>query len=202
MSRANLDPLPADFFATWTEWFPGTPPVGFLLREAEPDRWLRIHSLPGSRRHPTSGRDHAELLRRHNAVATDLLGEGGACAVVLFDVCDPQRSSALGARAGLTESELARVGSLPPALWDEDEGVFVEPVCLFGGSTVWRAGGFDAFIAAVADDRVRGLFVALETGAVYAPYDGGADLIFPTSWQRDLARDRYEGWLSSRHDGL
>jgi len=202
MSRANLDPLPTDFFETWFSWFPDAPPVGFLLREAEPDRWLRIHGLPNSRRHPTSGWDHAELLRRHNAVATDLLGEGAPCAAVLFDVCDPQRGSALGARAGLTESELPRVGTLPPELWGEDKGLFVEPVCLFGGSTVWRAGAFDIFIAAVAQDRVRGLFAALETSAVYAPYDGGADLIFPTTWERDLARERYEGWLSSRQDGL
>ena len=186
MSQAYLDPLPANFLETWTEWFPDAPPVGFLLREAEPDRWLRIHSLPGSRRHPESGWDHAELLRRHNAVATDLLGEGAACGVVLFDVCDPQRSSALGARAGLTEAELPRVASLPPDLWDEDDGVFTEPVCLFGGSTVWRTGAFDAFIAAVADARVSGMFAAFETGAVYAPYDGGADLFFPTTWERDL----------------
>ena len=55
---------------------------------------------------------------------------------------------------------------------------------------------------AVADNRVSGLFAALETGSVYAPYDGGADLFFPTGWERDLARERYDGWLSSRPDGL
>jgi hypothetical protein len=136
-------------------------------------------------------------------VATDVLGEGAPCAVILFDVCEPRRSSALGMRAGLTESELPSVGTVPPELWgDEDAGVFVEPVCLFGGSTVWRAGAFDAFIEAVADNRVSGLFAALETGSVYAPYDGGADLFFTTGRERDLARERYDGWLSSRPDGL
>ena len=197
-----MDLLPRNFLETWTEWFPNAPPVGFLLREAERDRWLRIHSLPGSRRLPESAWDHAELLRRHNAVATDILGEGAACGVVLFDVCNPQRSSALGARAGLTESELPRVGSLPPELWDDEDGVFAEPVCLFGGLTVWRTGAFDGFIAAVAAGQVSGLLAAFETGAVYAPYDGGADLFFPTTWERDRARERYGGWLSSRTDGL
>ena len=60
MSRADLDPLPADFLETWAEWFPDAPPVGFLLREAVPDRWLRIHSLTGSRRYPASAWDHAD----------------------------------------------------------------------------------------------------------------------------------------------
>src|SRR5262245_17461597 len=146
MNRTDLHPLPAGFLGRWATWFPNAPPIGFLLREAEPDRWLRIHSLPGSRRYAVSGPDHAELLRRHNAVATDLLGAGARCAVVLFDVCDPARNAALGARAALTESELPTVGPLPPELWDDDDGVFAEPVCLFGGSTVWHPGGFDAFI--------------------------------------------------------
>jgi hypothetical protein len=98
--------------------------------------------------------------------------------MILFDVCEPRRSSALGVQAGLTESELPRVGTLPPEPWDEDDGEFVEPVCLFGCSTAWRAGAFHAFIEAVAGNRVSGLFAALETGSVYAPYDGGADLFF------------------------
>jgi len=44
--------------------------------------------------------------------------------------------------------------------------------------------------------------VALDTGAVYAPYDGGADLFFPSTWERDLARDRYRAWLSRDPGGL
>jgi hypothetical protein len=75
-------------------------------------------------------------------------------------------------------------------------------MCLLGGATTWRRGAFDAFITAVADDSVSGLVVSLETGAVYAPYDGGADLLFPSSWERDLAHERYADWRSAREDGL
>ena len=202
MSQVDLAPVPADFFTKWTEWFPDGPPVGFLLRDAEPDRWLRIHSLPGSTRYPSSGWDHAELLRRHNAVATDLLGEDAPCVAVLFKACRAEQRGGLGKLAGLTDADLPMIGTLPPELWDEHEGIFVEPVCLFGGATTWRAGAFNAFISAVADGRVSGLLVALGTGAAYAPYDGGADLFFTTTWERDLARDRYRAWLSQQSSGM
>jgi hypothetical protein len=202
MIHPEVGPLPSGFFDRWAEWFPDAPAVGFLLRDTYPDRGFRIHSLPSSRRYPASGWDHAELLRRHNAVATDMLGEGTTCAALLYAACDGRYASSLGPDSGLTNAALPRIARLPAALWDEDTGLFVEPVCLFGGATEWRAGAFNAFIGAVADDRVAGLLVSLATGAVYAPYDGGADLFFPTSWERDLARERYANWLSSREDGL
>lgn len=202
MSEGKLGPLPEDFLDRWDAQFRDVPPVGFLLREAEPDRWLRIHSLHGSRRYPSSDGDWVELLRRHNAVATDLLGEGAPCAVVVFHACDVEKSSGLGVRTGLTQAELPRIGKLPSELWDADHGVFVEPVCLFGGAVTWRSGAFDAFVSAVADNQVCGLIAAVDTGAVYAPYDGGADLFFPSTWERDAARSRYRQWLSEHPEGL
>ena len=202
MKRPDLAPLPADFLARWAVWYPDAPPVGFLLRETYGDRWLRIHSLPESKRYAASGWEYAELLRRHNAVAGDLLGDGTACAVLVFGACDAQWIHELGARAGLTDGALPRVTQLPAALWDDTEGVFAGPVRLFGGAVAWRRGVFDGFICAVADDRVAGLLVELDRGQVYAPYDGGADLFFATEAERDAARGRYRAWLSSHPGGL
>ena len=201
MNRPCLAPLPADFVARWAAWYPDAPAVGFLLREAYGDRWLRIHSLPESKRYATSGWEYAELLRRHNAVADDLLGDGTPCAVLVFEACDVKWIDELGARAGLTDGALPQITSLPSALWNDADGV-AGPVCLFGGSVTWRRGTFDGFICAVADDRVAGLLVEFDRGRVYAPYDGGADLFFATEAERDVARERYRAWLSSHPGGL
>jgi hypothetical protein len=37
---------------------------------------------------------------------------------------------------------------------------------------------------------------------LYHPYDGGMDVIAPSTTERDALRDRHRGWLSARLDGL
>lgn len=53
------------------------------MREPYEDWWLRIHSLPQSRRYPETPPDWEELLARHNTVATELLGDGEPCVLVI-----------------------------------------------------------------------------------------------------------------------
>ena len=63
----------------WNQCFPKAAPAGFLCRDVYSDRWLRIHSLPDSKRYAESESERAEILRRHNTVACDMLGEGSEC---------------------------------------------------------------------------------------------------------------------------
>jgi hypothetical protein len=164
----------------WRGWYPGAPPLAHLLREAHPERWLRIHSLPESRRYPETDADWAELLRRHDAVATDVLGDGARCALVpVVDVVPAERM-----RDPVIEA------------WEP------EPAFLHGAEVVWRAGAWDEALRAAAMDEARFLMVELEHGRVYAPYDGGADLFLPTSRERDEHRARHAGWLSRLPSGL
>jgi hypothetical protein len=188
--------------AKWPSWYPDAPPVGFLLRDAYPERWLRIHSLPDAKRYPTSGFDYAELLRRHNTVADDVVGAGSLCAVLVLHTCKGRGADTVGRAAGLTDGALPLVAALPAELSDEERGVFAAPMCLFGMQTTWSRGGFDRFITEVAEDRSNGVVVCLQSGRVYAPYDGGADLFYLTEHERDLARVRHRAWASARDDGL
>src|SRR5215211_5157115 len=106
-------PAESEILARWPDWYPDAPPDGFLLREAYPERWLRIHSLPQAKRYPTSGFDYAELLRRHNAVADDVVGVGNPCAIVLVHTCKGRGVHAIGRATGLTNSGLPRLTQLP-----------------------------------------------------------------------------------------
>ena len=47
------------------------PPISHWMRDSP--GWLRIHSLPGSKRYPESDAEYAEMVRRHNAVAQAVL---------------------------------------------------------------------------------------------------------------------------------
>lgn len=196
-----MSPLSADFLARWKGWYPDAPPVGFLLREAYPDRWLRIHALREAKRSPTSGWDYADLVRRYNSVATYVLGPESSCALLLLCEC---RSvpRLLEEGCGLDTNSLFNLGPLAEEWWADETGVFATPMCLVGGPAIWHQGTFDRFFFMTAQNKVRGLLVERERGQVVAPYDGGADLFFATSWERDVAKDHFAPWLSPHPEGL
>jgi hypothetical protein len=206
-----------DFKAQWREWYGDTPPVGSHLRACCPDAWLRIHSLPGSKRYPRTAAERAELLARHNAVAGAVLGPGSACLLVTPRFGDhgkqlPHRFSELAPdenptrRQALLSYELTLLGPVDDswpgaqALRDDYEGV---QGWLYAAPLVWHSGAHDALLQAVgADDGYELLIVSLARGNVYAPYDGGADLFFQTPAQLNFARTRYRAWLSPFEHGL
>ncbi len=182
-----------DVLARWSELHADVPPVGFLLREAYPHRWLRVHSLVDAKRYASSGFEYAELRRRHHEVAADVLSDMSSCAVLFVQPCSRGLEGS-GCDTGLT-TPASRLGTLPAEMWDEDTGGFAEAMCIYGTAATWRVGGFDCFIDAVAEDRCRGILYNLDSGRVYAPYDGGADLIYATEFERDRARERFASWL-------
>lgn len=58
----------------WHQQFPNCPPVGYRLRTAFANRWVRLHSLPGSKRYPQGEAEYATVLFRHNHVLGELIG--------------------------------------------------------------------------------------------------------------------------------
>ena len=51
--------------------FVDTYPVSFLMREAHPECWFRIHSLPEGKRYPESDAEWETLLARHREGEVD-----------------------------------------------------------------------------------------------------------------------------------
>lgn len=77
------------------------------------------------------------------------------------------------------------------------------PMQFFAFATVWKSHAFDPLILAVADEKTGPiLFANLVKASAYAPYDGGADLFFPSASAVKPARVYFTDWLSSRTDGL
>jgi hypothetical protein len=78
-----------------------------------------------------------------------------------------------------------------------------EPMQFFALQVTWRRSAFDKLICAVADDQTGPiLFANTAAKSIYAPYDGGADLFFPSSAAVATARVQFRSWLSAREDGL
>ncbi|WP_425457790.1 DUF3885 domain-containing protein [Catellatospora sichuanensis] len=65
------------------------------MRSRSPDRWVRFHSLPGSKRYPENEGEYGTVLNRHHTVL-DQLGAGPVALAITTEWTDtaeltPQR---------------------------------------------------------------------------------------------------------------
>jgi len=187
------------FISQWEAWYPSTPPVGYLLRDAQQELWLRIHSLPGGKRRATTERDKEELIRRHRMVAQALRGQSPTFVAISAAVTPPERVPVL-----------RKLGFVHAAGWvgrykalSEDLSDTLQPFEFYVAEDGFDAGRFSEIVIAVADDLLDPiLFVNPQDERVYAPYEGGADLFTRTVKERDRLRELFRSCLSPRPDGM
>jgi hypothetical protein len=160
---------------------------------------LRIHSLPESKRYPEDDTELAEVLRRQNAVADDLLGNGSLCLLFFthwtYGTETPQWSR--------DEPGIKHLGATPELVLTIEENDDQDQMAFFALPVTWHRGSFDRLISDCANDRTGSLlFANLDRGSIYAPYDGGADLFYPSPDEVDPARSRHREWLSVHPSGM
>lgn len=187
--------MPQEISQRWKASFGSAHPVGFLCRTELQPRWLRIHSLPLSKRYPDNDNERTELVRRHLEVAAALLGEQASCTLFLRSFGPVDEMNA-GLILGFERSDLTHLPELSVIDDHEELHFFATPF-------PWNEERLKQLILAVADELSGPMFFTnLERGTAYAPYDGGADLFFSSRHEVDVARTRWTDWLSDRSDGL
>ncbi len=194
--------MPDEAFLTfWRSHYGDCPPVGYLLRESFPARWMRIHNLPEAKRYAETARELATVLTRQNAIATDLLGSDGPAVLV----ASPSHAPVL-VRPARGERRYSRLGLEPLMIiieTDPGNPTTGWSIPLSSVHIHWHSGALDDVLADVANDLLKPFAIVSETTArVYAPYDGGADLILASETERDAYRERYAAWLSPHPSGL
>jgi hypothetical protein len=191
----------SDILPDWQRRFPGCEPIGYRLREAFPERWVRFHSLPGSKRYAENEAETATLLARHNRILSELARPGQEVVLLITGHSETPDPADL-------ESE---VQALDPAAapWRtftvDDEDDFESPTCwhAFASRREWQPGVFDPLVRLAADDKLGSLLVvAPDCRWLLHPYDGGMDVIAESTRARDRLKARHRKWLSARPDGL
>ena len=185
----------------WHSFYGDVPPISHILREQFPGFWMRIHSLPKSKRYPKTPSEYSILLERHNAVATEVLGHNSNCLLLV------PRYVYVGSKKErlprLKDSNFELFSEIKAEDEEEDyeaeDGIRRQVWC---APIIWLPHQFDFLIKTVARDRDRCLFVSVEKGEIYAPYDGGADLFLHSFERGDELKLRYKDWLSSHPVGL
>jgi hypothetical protein len=174
-----------EFHEFWALNYPGGDPIGYQFRHRMPERWLRIHSLPESKRYAESVEEWTELLHRQNRVIDDLIGESAVVRIVInyIDIRNPL----------FDEYAFTNIGTFVDMA---AETVFQS----FLISTEWRTGSLNLILRMIANDEIRAFLIGPD--CIVAPYDGGVDLILCDEAERDRWKLVYQPWLSRRDDGL
>ncbi|KAI9002975.1 hypothetical protein DFJ74DRAFT_695463 [Hyaloraphidium curvatum] len=174
---------------TWRRLWPRTPSFGEDLRAAYPDGHVRFHALPGARRIPASDSDRTEILRRLRAILSDL----------------PRPPAA---DLHISRSIMPRPLPPPPGpWWATVRWPHAAPSILFAHLAVTEiipgSEGVDSILLAAAEGESEGSIIAPADLAWLAhPYDGGMDVIFPSSSQRRRVAERHMEWTSRHPTGL
>jgi hypothetical protein len=180
---------------TWNENWGEAPPVAHDLRVLHSDRWVRFHSLPESKRYAETEAEYATVLLRHHAVL-DELGASGECFVISarFTSDDVTSTSSSG--------DVVQPGATH---WRTIEGDdYLEGQAqLYASLMAYPSSSLDSVLRAAADWQLAWTIIGPpDLRWLYHPYDGGADIIAPSSIVRDHLKDKFAAWLSSHPGGL
>lgn len=183
----------------WDERWPGCSKPPYELRAAR-DRWVRFHTLPGSKRYPDIEDEYGIILTRHNTVLAELVTGPGVLVVTAgyTDAREPTQPSR--SRETVTVHPDAMYWT---SICMDDEPGFESWMHLYVSHLPWSDGCLDRLLRHVADDVIANVVIAdVDLGWLYHPYDGGMDVILSSPDVRDALRDRHRDWLSKHPAGL
>lgn len=184
----------------WNSEFDDFAPEAHNLKHEYRDRWVRFHSLPESKRYPENEDEYLEVFRRYNSVLQELYGNGSKVLVVLpeyseervptnpepallmlFSVCEPWCSIAQ----------------------HEDDDDYESYWHLHVTEVELNGSKLDNLFRMVANDEAGNIMIICpRKGIVFHPYDGGADIVLPTTEKREQLKVKYHQWLSSHPEGF
>jgi len=174
-----------------------------MLRQIFPDRWLRIHSLPESKRYPEKNEGIKELLTRQNTLIDELIGENNQY-LLLLGSFESISGFPKGYDKILNISEFNELDSLPlHKLFSEEYSDGEMYLRLAVKTLTWRKNSIDQLLLAIAKDEVTNvMIIGDEQKCLICPYDGGVDIFLEKEILRDIYKMKYKCWAPKGVNGL
>lgn len=185
----------------WERNYSDCPPIGYLLREKFPDRWFRIHTLPGAKRYAESLGEQDEILRRHDLFLSSLLGQGKPYVLITTGYSNSARpiKSYPEVEELVGPSEFWFTVPLHDLEGESDQNYWH----FFFTEKTWTAQSASELLKLVAEGSVSNvLFLGIKNDAIYHPYDGGADILVGATHLKSRLKQQYQSWLSTHAQGL
>jgi hypothetical protein len=189
-----------DFNTYWHLNYPESFPTNYELKWIYEDRWIRIHSLPDSKRYADTEAEYDTIFERQNQLINDLIGEGSEI-IITFGLYTGDIS--INNYKKLTDfGEFNKVQTIDLKKERPEEHEDDLLLDIYIKIENWRSNSKNDILRAIADDEIRAMFICPSKNCIVAPYDGGVDIIVDSSKKRDELKVQYRDWLSDREDGL
>jgi hypothetical protein len=189
----------------WAQRVGDAIPLQWHVRSHLTERWVRFHSLPDSQRYADTENEYELLLDRHHQVLAALRGADSSDLVVVHPRCDAEGRFHAATEFRRIAKEWALWRTFDARTFGaevEDDPDDVYQQYAFVRRLPLAREVLDPLLRRAADDVDCFLFTNESVDWIYAPYDGGADVIARTPSDRDALRERYAEWLSSYPGGL
>ena len=192
-----------NFNKIWNLTYPETIPISHLFKQKYAERWLRIHSLPESKRYAENTEEWNILLTRQNQIINDIFTDSIKVFIVTGEYNWGERTPFITDEEEVFKPynfvRLENISLFEINSEDYDEDDIYRPAF---AETIWNLNKHDNLLKAIAKDETRAFFVSFEKNVIIAPYDGGIDLIFPNNQAKENYKKKYKKWISERADGL
>jgi hypothetical protein len=189
----------------WQQHFLDCPPISYLFKYRLKDRWFRFHSLPESKRYAEDEAEIIKLLSRQNTVLLDVIGTG-MCTLVLGNYSYSSSRFFEEQCSATSNFRFQEFLKLSKQDFDPDELELGEEsidLNLFCTTHSLKFGSLDDILLCVAEWKITNFFVInRDSERIFAPYDGGVDVILKNAKERDEFKEKYKNWLSSHPQGL
>jgi hypothetical protein len=198
---------PDVFYQYWNHNFDQCPLLGYVLKYKFENNWIRIHNLPEAKRYATDDHEMEEILNRQNTLLAELADKVGTRIIIvtgeylLKEDLSAKNHIAI-AHEILRDYDFKILPSID--LYDQypefiNENVFYRPAFAL---SEWQPQLHNALLKAIANDQLRAFFIFPVGKILFAPYDGGVDMIIFDEAKYNFIKKEFGMWLSSRPDGL
>lgn len=192
LRRGNIN-LSEEFKQFWEQIHQNTFPLGFRFSDLFPSNSIRLHALPDSRL-ASLDIEYQIYLNRAKELGNEILGHASQCWIVVSHV-----------KQDLNRFEDSHLLSLIKKFNLYDRLEFVDRFeaetdqilwVAHAAKMQWFSDGFDPELIDIADDVwPRPFWVSSSTGAIFAPYEGGFDIVVKDKVCLATLKSDYADWL-------
>jgi hypothetical protein len=178
----------------WESNFPTCPPINYLLKIFYTDRWLRIHSLPDSKRYADTDTEWVTLFQTQNSILDDIFIEGEMIYLLTgvysnLEITFPDNN--LSDNAALKAFDFSALEKVDLYAMTKDyceENTFYTPYCT---EIFYKSSQYNDLLKSIANDEIRAFFLNPKSNIIFAPYDGGIDIIYSDKKTKDFYQTKY-----------
>ncbi|WP_426623470.1 DUF3885 domain-containing protein [Leifsonia sp. McL0607] len=164
-----------------------------------PESWVRFHSLPEGKRYADTHAKSQIILDRHLTVLQELVDSDEVSELLLIaQEWGPHDLAGGWTRHTTVEWWPWRTHTDP----EQEEDEFAPSMTYFWAGGVATPTELVPLLRRAADNGAHFIVAPSSLDWIYAPYDGGADVLLSDVSRRDALATAHSDWLSPRADGF